>query len=794
MMMRLRWGIPILFLGGALLAAPAFPGRPAKEKPPPGLDAPADGVEFPAHLTGRGLKMNYGPFISYSVIRRDGARVLDTTLRGLTVRLGRKPVAALCFDPETLRVSAAWTGGYLDISKTNLNGYKGEDLALPIPPIVFTTSAGPGWATTPEGEFKDLRPEFKPAGKVRMGVDLPRHFGALPPEVARYKGLYLHGEKVIFSYTVGKTEVREMPGLLHHDGQLIITRTLHVRPHADTKVLLLCDTTPEAKGLMASEPGPAHLVVSEPDGTLAVGIQGPRQGLQLQRLRSGCCQLRLTPSAAPTTFRVLYWKGRPPDLPRFAARLGAAPDLPDLPALCKGGPPRWPTPVTVKGTLGTEAGPYQVDDIPLPEPNPWRSWVRPGAFDFFADGRAALCSWNGDVWVVSGLDDKLQAVRWRRFATGLFEPLGLKIVDDTVYVLGRDQITRLHDLNGDGEADYYEDFNSSAPVAPTFHGFAMELNTDRAGNFYYSRGAHRVTPGAPLHGGVVKVSRDGRTAELYCTGLREANGMSIGPGDEITAADNQGNWVPSSRIDVIRKGGFYGYNWGTSHTTYEKPLCWIPMSEDNSSGGQAWVTSDRWGPLKGQLLHTSYGTCKLMLVLREQVGGQWQGGVYVFPLEFRSGIMRARFNPADGQLHVCGLKGWQTKAKQDGSFERVRYTGRPAHLPCGLHVKRGAIQLTFTDPLDRAVAETVKSYAVEQWNYRWTAGYGSKDYSVANPAKVGRDPVRVASPKLSADGRTVTLALPELRPVMQMGLTLNLRAADGTPIRTTLYNTINRIP
>ena len=184
--------------------------------------------------------------------------------------------------------------------------------------------------------------------------------------------------------------------------------------------------------------------------------------------------------------------------------------LEDLPALCKGGPPLWKEPVVTAGTLGDDpaelakiarpkeeqaaklekqaADPdadavekkdllakaaefraeakalahpaYVVDDLALPEPNPWKSWIRPGGFDFFSDGRCAVCTMNGDVWIVSGIDGKLDHLTWRRFAAGLYEPLGLKIVNDQIYVLGRDQITRLHDLNGDGEADFYENFNN----------------------------------------------------------------------------------------------------------------------------------------------------------------------------------------------------------------------------------------------------------------------------------------------------------------------------------------------
>src|SRR5262249_20617583 len=53
-------------------------------------------------------------------------------------------------------------------------------------------------------------------------------------------------------------------------------------------------------------------------------------------------------------------------------------------------------------------------------------------------------------------------------------------------------------------------------------------------------------------------------------------------------------------------------------------------------------------------------------------------------------------------------------------------------------------------------------------NYLYTENYGSPDFSVANPKKQGRDPVEIASAKVSPDGKTVTLAIPGLKPVMQM--------------------------
>jgi hypothetical protein len=88
--------------------------------------------------------------------------------------------------------------------------------------------------------------------------------------------------------------------------------------------------------------------------------------------------------------------------------------------------------------------------------------MRIGGLDFFTSdpGKAALSTWDGDVWIVSGIDDSLERLEWKRFAAGGHETLGLCIVDDVIYTVADDEITRYHDLNGDGEADYYENFNN----------------------------------------------------------------------------------------------------------------------------------------------------------------------------------------------------------------------------------------------------------------------------------------------------------------------------------------------
>jgi hypothetical protein len=284
---------------------------------------------------------------------------------------------------------------------------------------------------------------------------------------------------------------------------------------------------------------------------------------------------------------------------------------------------------------------------------------------------------------------------------------------------------------------------------------------------------------------------------VFATGLRNVNGAGISPTGEITVADNQGEWVPASRIDVVSPGEFLGYQPMSKRnpppTDPGKPLCWMPQNVDNSSGGQTWVPDDRWGPFKGHMLHTSYGAAALLLVLQEKVEGVDQGGVWRFPFAFDSGAMRARFRKQDGQLYVSGLRGWQTAGAKDACLQRVRYTGKPVYAPTDVNVHNNGIKLSFTCPLDKATASDAGSFSILQWNYHWTAEYGSRQWSVNDPSRQGYDTLEAKSARLLPDGKSVFLEVPNLRPVMQMQIGYDLEAADGTQVRGDVYNTVHAI-
>jgi len=177
--------------------------------------------------------------------------------------------------------------------------------------------------------------------------------------------------------------------------------------------------------------------------------------------------------------------------------------------------------------------------------------------------------------------------------------------------------------------------------------------------------------------------------------------------------------------------------------------------------------------------------------LRDEAGPEPHGATIPLPGRFLSGPMRGTFSPYDGHMYVAGCTGWQTSAAKDGCLDRVRYTGKAIFLPVAFHVATNGIALTFSQALTTDTAADTGSYAVSQWNYKYTKEYGSADWSVVDPSKKARDTVEIKSAQLSQDGLKVFLEIPELRPVMQMEIKYNLNATSGQKVKGILYTTIH---
>ena len=781
-------------------------------------------------------QMDYGPnlVLTLEVGRGNKKGARNIAYKGNAIRLDAGPGGVtqgrhwLLYDYDTMRVAAVWSGqGFIDFNGINFNGRHGVHPRV-VGDVHLENPIGPGWGHPETGNFEDTR---------LVGRD-DRIYGPLPRDWAHYKGMYYHGPDTILRYTVGETEILERPGLSRVrgeglDGMPVFRRSLDIA--AREKDLLMqfahrkgaemtgpsdwgtSDEGPSDEGTLdeadaggvvvfgSSEKGPAP-------GYLVAGMAGDVAGFSWV---ADSADLRLRIPAGAERRRVTLWFASV-DERRTARALAEAVVLDDpaadLGRWTHGGPARWPASLRGEVEIGDDDGPFAVDVLRRPTDNPWFCRMRWSGIDFSADGdRAWVCSWDGSVWLVSGLS-KLPAkssgessdavsegkpqraeVTWRRVASGLFQPLGLKVIEGKVFVTCRDQICVLHDLNGDQEIDWYESFNNDHQVTDHFHEFAMGLQADDEGNLYYAKSArHAKTALVPHHGTLLRVSKDGRRTDILANGFRAANGVCLNPDGTFIVTDQEGHWNPKNRINYVKVGGFYGNMFGyhdvedSSDSAMEQPLCWITNAFDRSPSELLWVDSKAWGPLDGHLLNLSYGYGKVYIVPHETVDGQQQGGMCEFPIpRFPTGTMRGRFHPGDGQLWVCGMSAWGSNQGQAGGLYRIRRTDRPVHLPTELRATKRGLEIGFSGELASEAASDPGSYRVKVWGLVRSASYGSKH--------IDEHAIEVAAAELSKDGRTVLLSIPEIAPTWSMEIRYELETRGGETFRGKIHSTIHKL-
>ncbi len=487
--------------------------------------------------------------------------------------------------------------------------------------------------------------------------------------------------------------------------------------------------------------------------------------------------------------------------------------------LLSGGPKQWPFALETNILLGQGKG-FAIDTIEVPANNPWRVPITCGDHAFLKDGTGIVVTMHGDVWRVEGiaLDSMAKPepvnsnkptpkpaskpatkptakARWRRIASGMHQPLGVWVDEDRIYVLGRNQITRLHDLNGDLETDWYECFSDAYETSPGGHDYICGMQRDRLGNFYIASGNQ----------GILQISKDGKTVQVVATGFRNPDGLGILPDGTLTVPNSEGDWSPTSMIALVppkpQSSGdsiafetspppFFGHRGPKEGQKVELPLVYLPRGIDNSSGGQVWVDDQRMGPLNGQLVHTSYGAGTAMMILRDQVGQRWQGAVVPLPGEYRSGVHRAHLNPRDGQLYLSGMVGWGSYTTDAGCFQRLRYTGDDIQLPTGFHLHGNGVSVQFRKPISTDVARVAASHFAQCWNYRYSPGYGSKEYSVLHSPMIGHDCLTIAAAHVLDEGKTLFLEIPDLQLCSQLHLRMQV---DANEEAHEIYATVNAI-
>ncbi len=733
------------------------------------------------------------PFFSSVLDARDvgeGFPKDNLTPRGIVLSLGNNLWA--CFDTDLLRIAGIWRSveGKPPVSPEalapgsyHIAGQKTKDGQeyLPKPlgkvwapkntsiPMWVANGIYAGWQAVDKPSFND------PRGATPSQEEVGR--GPLSPTSGKFVALDLTQAGPVLEYVVAGVKMKEWYEHNKHNSIPCIQRVFLIEPHT-TPLHLIAEDLSGNSGPMPT----AYLA----DGGAEPNTRGKDWSYEIM---DGHFVVHLSPNKSVVQLHVQHQL-----LTNYGTDLNGTMSLgesamPDL----KPATPLWPQTLTTSATLATKPDAYVIDEIPLPFANPWKRNVRLADIAFLNDqGDAAGVTFDGDVWLISGLKGDLEKVTWKRFASGLHEPMSIVARNGDLLVFDRNGIWKLVDTNNARECDRYEMFcNLFAQTAETRE-FPNSMKLGPDGALYISKGGQEGTTRGKHNGTVIKVAADGKSFEVIGYGLRQPF-IGVHPvTGMVTASDQQGHYVPSTPLHIIRDHHFYGHL--PTIAPKEKypeaitdPLTWIPHPVNPSGVTQTWLVGAKMGPVNDELIHIGYNRPELFRVLMNERFAKPQAAVVSFSRNFDFPTLNAHLNPADGQLYVVGFQVWGTVVKKISGLARVRYTDKPRVLLKEVTPTDKGLLLRFNTKLDAKLATDPASYSAERWNYKRTPEYGSPHLKL--DGSTGQEFMTASSAYVSTDGLSVLVGIPDMKSCHQMRIGWGLKSADGLPAQNTAYFT-----
>ncbi|HEX7980863.1 MAG TPA: hypothetical protein VF461_19815, partial [Gemmatimonadaceae bacterium] len=405
-------------------------------------------------------------------------------------------------------------------------------------------------------------------------------------------------------------------------------------------------------------------------------------------------------------------------------------------------------------TAARESEYYRMSTLPIPE----GVVLEVGGLETMPDGRLAVATRRGDVWLVENPSSANGGQpHFTRFAQGLHEALGLAYRDGALYTTQRSELTRLRDTDGDGKADRYETV-ASWPLSGNYHEYSYGPVFSPKGEMFVTLNLAWIGYGESFvkwRGWMLKVGDDG-TITPWATGFRSPSSFGFNLDGDLFYSENQGDWVGSGGISHVEKGDFMGnvkgLKWSsepgspvtlkvedipdTGEPKFEvakkvphlkTPAVWFPHTILGISTSAILVDSTRgtFGPFAGQLFVGDQGQSKIMRVALEKVNGVYQGAVFPFREGFMSGVFRQVWGK-DGSMYVGQTsRGWGATGRKEYGLQRLVWTGKVPFEPHHVSARPDGFEVYFTAPVDRATAENPASWAVSSFIYKYHHIYGS---------------------------------------------------------------------
>lgn len=424
-----------------------------------------------------------------------------------------------------------------------------------------------------------------------------------------------------------------------------------------------------------------------------------------------------------------------------------------------------------------------------------------GGIDFMSDGDMILSTWDpaGSIYRVKNHTSEDPAdITYTLIGAGLAEPLGVKVVNDRIFVMQKQELTELVDVDGDELIDEYRTLCDDWGVSSNFHEFGFGL-AEKDG-YLYAALATAIDPGGAStqpqiqdRGKAIKVNIETGDLEYVAHGFRTPNGVGIGYGGDVYIADNQGDWLPSSKIVRVKQGNWYGsrsvdYE-GTAELEETPPVVWLPQDEIGNSPSTPLAIDI--GPYKGQMIHSEVTHGGVKRVFVEEIDGVTQGALFRFTQGIEAGVNRIAWGP-DGSLYMGGIGNpgnWGHTGKLRYGLQRMKYNGTSTFEMLAVRAHTNGMEIEFTEPLEECSGWDTGSYEVKQWYYKPTKDYGGP--------KMDERSLNVKSATVSPDRKKVFLEIDDLKEghVVYIRLAGVFVSQPGHDLWSTeTWYTLNKIP
>jgi hypothetical protein len=464
------------------------------------------------------------------------------------------------------------------------------------------------------------------------------------------------------------------------------------------------------------------------------------------------------------------------------------------------------------GTEEREREYYPIVNLPIPKD----LVIEAGAFCSLPDGRVAVGTRYGEIYILSGVDEKKPTPAYHRYATGLDEIFGLEYRDGAFFVTQSCEVTRVTDTKKDGKANRFETVSDGWGYA-NYHEYAFGSEFDRDGNLHVALGlSNSYDSYALFRGFVLQVAKDGKT-KAVASGLRSPGGIGPNEHGALFTIESQGPWNCSCSLKAVTPGAFLGHPASFNWYKYAPEMGPVPPQPKSGSrvlaerervpqltpyavifpyirmgrsitGFTVDDTKGKFGPFDNQLFLGDYTQSIVMRATTEKVNGVWQGACYPFREGLSTGLLNVAFTKG-GSL-VCGgtNRGWPVRGMKPFALERIDWSGKMPFEIQRVTAEPTGFQVAFTKPVDPATAGDPKSYKLGTFTHPYHGGYGGPEIEKTTPA--------VKSVTVAPDGRSATLVLDTLirGHVYEFDLA-PVRARDGDELlHRNAYYTLNEIP